>query len=162
MGRDPLGEPMPSPLPALPSPPWSDALVYDVALALEGGLPDLTPVVRRHGVDPVEFATFLTDPVFLRAVLALREEIAEKGVVFRSRARALAEDVLRTTYALTRDGDISPGVRLESAQSIVRWAGLDKPPPAEAEAPGAGGGVTISINIGGDHRKLTMGEGAAP
>ena len=137
-----------------PSPEWTDRLVYDVALALEGGLPDLAPVVARHGLDPSEFVLLLDDPVFLKAVLALREEIAAKGVVFQTRARSLAEDVLRTTHRLSKDPDVSPTVRHDCAKSIVRWAGYDKPDPETALGTG---GVTISINIGGDdNRRLSL------
>jgi hypothetical protein len=142
-------------LPATQAPPWTDRLAYDVALALEGNLPDLTPVVDRNGVDPQEFALYLTDPVFLRTILTLREEIAQRGVVFQTRARSLAEDVLLTTHRLSRDNDVSPAVRHDCAKSVVRWAGYDKPDPTDA--PGqSGGGVSINISIGGDHRKLTL------
>jgi len=137
------------------TPEWNDRLAYDVALALEGGLPSLDPVVARHGVDPVEFVTLLDNPVFLKAILALREEISVKGVVFQTRARSLAEDVLMTTHKLSRDPDVSPAVRHDCAKSVVRWAGYDKPDTSDAL--GADSGVTISINIGGDHRSLSLG-----
>jgi len=141
-----------------PAPQWTDRLVYDVALALEGGLPDLSPVVARHGLDPSEFVWLLDDSTFLKAVLALREEIAAKGVVFQTRARSLAEDVLRTTHRLSKDPDVSPTVRHDCAKSIVRWAGYDKPDPETALGTG---GVTISINIGGDdNRRLSLNNSA--
>lgn len=139
-------------------PDWSDRLAYDVALALEGGLPDLSPVAMRHGLDPQEFISLLDNPVFLKTILALREEISVKGVVFQTRARSLAEDVLHTTHKLSRDPDVSPAVRHACAQSVVRWAGYDKPTGDGAD--GNDGGVTISINIGGDHRSVTVGQPA--
>lgn len=137
------------------TPEWSDRLAYDVALALEGGLPSLDPVVARHGIDPAEFVNLLDNPVFLRAILVLREEISAKGVVFQTRARSLAEDVLHTTHKLSRDPDVSPAVRHDCAKSVVRWAGYDK--PDSSDNLGADSGVTISINIGGDHRSVTVG-----
>lgn len=133
---------------------WSERLAYDVALALEGGLPSMDPVIARHGLDSQDFVLLLDNPVFLRTVLALREEISIKGVVFQTRARSLSEDVLHTTHKLSRDPDVSPAVRHDCAKSIVRWAGYDKP----ETSPGLDGnsGVTISINIGGDHRAVTL------
>lgn len=142
---------------------WSDRLAYDVALALEGGLPDLSPVVMRHGLTGEDFTHYLNDQLFLKAVLTLREEIAAKGVVFQTRARTLAEDVLMTTHRLSRDADVSPAVRHDCAKSIVRWAGYDKPDIQEGAA--GGGGVSININLtqGGDHRSVKIsGPASAP
>ena len=75
---------------------WTDRLTFDVALMLEGSGETLDEVKDRHGIDANQLLTFNRDPVFLKQVEKYRDEIREKGLTFRLKARAQAEELLTT------------------------------------------------------------------
>ena len=126
--------------------PWSERLAFDVALVLENSGETLQEVLTRHNLHPDTLLKFRLDPVFLRRVEQYREEINEKGLTFRLKARAQAEELLTTSWLLIHDPGVSAAVKADLIKSTVKWAGLDIQTPAEAA--GAGGGVRITINLG--------------
>lgn len=125
---------------------WSDRLAFDVALTLEGSGETLQEVMGRHSIDANDLITFKRDPVFLKKVEAYREEVREKGMTFRLKARAQAEELLTTSYLLIHDPGVSPSVKADLIKSTVKWAGLE--PKNDDNSEGAAGGVRITINLG--------------
>jgi hypothetical protein len=126
---------------------WSDRLAFDVALTLEGSGESLRDVVARHGISVDDILTYNADPIFLKKVTHYREEVRDKGMTFRLKARAQAEELLTTSWLLIHDQFVSPAVKADLIKSVVKWAGLEpKNLPEQMEA---GGGVQIMINLGG-------------
>lgn len=125
---------------------WSDRLAFDVALTLEGSGETLQEVMGRHSIDANDLITFKRDPVFLKKVEAYRDEVREKGMTFRLKARAQAEELLTTSYLLIHDPGVSPSVKADLIKSTVKWAGLE--PKNDDNSEGAAGGVRITINLG--------------
>lgn len=125
---------------------WSDRLAFDVALTLEGSGETLQEVMGRHSIDANDLITFKRDPVFLKKVEAYREEVREKGMTFRLKARAQAEELLTTSYLLIHDPGVSPSVKADLIKSTVKWAGLE--PKNDDNSEGSAGGVRITINLG--------------
>ena len=125
---------------------WSDRLAFDIALTLEGSGETLQEVMDRHKIDANAILTFNGDPVFLKKVEHYRGEVREKGLTFKLKARAQAEELLTTSWMLIHDPAVSPAVKADLIKSTVKWAGLE--PVNNAQGEGAGGGVRITINLG--------------
>ena len=125
---------------------WSDRLAFDVALTLEGSGEPLSDVMKRHEIDADGMLKFNKDPVFLKRVDEYREEIRDKGMTFKLKARAQAEELLTTSWLLIHDPAVSPSVKADLIKSTVKWAGLE--PKGEDMAGQSAGGVKILINLG--------------
>lgn len=124
---------------------WSDRLAFDVALTLEGSGEPLEDVMKRHDIQATDMLRFKADPVFLKRVDEYRSEVREKGLTFKLKARAQAEELLTTSWLLIHDPAVSPAVKADLIKSTVKWAGLE---PKDEGAVAAGGGVQIMINLG--------------
>ena len=125
---------------------WNDRLAFDIALTLEGSGEPIGDVVKRHRIHPADLLEFKQDPVFLRKVDHYRNEIREKGITFKLKARAQAEELLTTSWLLIHDPAVSPTVKADLIKSTVKWAGLE--PKDSGPVDGGGGGVKITINLG--------------
>lgn len=125
---------------------WTDRLAFDVALCLEGSGETLDEIKTRHKIDASDLLVFNADPVFLKRVESYRDEVREKGLTFRLKARAQAEELLTTSYMLIHDPAVSPAVKADLIKSTVKWAGLE---PKNTDDQNANtGGVKIMINLG--------------
>jgi hypothetical protein len=129
---------------------WNDRLAFDVALTLEGSGDTLQEVITRHRISANDILAFNADPIFLKKVESYRTEIREKGLTFKLKARAQAEELLTTSWLLIHDPAVSPAVKADLIKSTVKWAGLE-PKDAGPQDNGAGG-VKITINLGNDPR----------
>jgi hypothetical protein len=125
---------------------WSDRLAFDVALALEGSGETLDEIKARHNITASDLLVFNKDRVFLKKVEHYREDIRDKGLTFKLKARAQAEELLTTSWALIHSADVSAAVKADLIKSTVKWAGLET--KSDEQQPGAGGGVRININFG--------------
>ena len=129
---------------------WNDRLAFDVALTLEGSGDTLQEVITRHRISANDILTFNADPIFLKKVEGYRTEVREKGLTFKLKARAQAEELLTTSWLLIHDSSVSPAVKADLIKSTVKWAGLE-PKDAGPQDNGTGG-VKITINLGSDPR----------
>jgi len=127
---------------------WNDRLAFDVALTLEGSGETLQEIISRHNITANDILTFKADPVFLKKVEHYRNEVRDKGLTFKLKARAQAEELLTTSWLLIHDPAVSPAVKADLIKSTVKWAGLE--PKEAAVAEGSAGGVKITINLGSD------------
>lgn len=123
---------------------WTDRLAFDVALTLEGS-GKIPEVLEEHNVTLTDLKVFNEDPVFLRRVGDYRQEIREKGLSFRLKARMQAEELLTTSWTIIHDAAVSPAVKADLIKSTVKWADLE---PRGAASVDVGGGVRITINLG--------------
>jgi hypothetical protein len=129
---------------------WNDRLAFDVALTLENSGETLQEVMARHNISANDILQFNSDPVFLKKVEGYRTEIRDKGLTFKLKARAQAEELLTTSWLLIHDPAVSPAVKADLIKSTVKWAGLE--PKGDVQSEGGGGGVKITINLGPDPR----------
>lgn len=125
---------------------WSDRLAFDIALALEGSGEKLDEIKDRHKITASDLLVFNKDPVFLKKVEHYRDEIREKGLTFKLKARAQAEELLTTSWGLIHSADVSPAVKADLIKSTVKWAGLET--KTDEANVGVAGGVKININFG--------------
>lgn len=125
---------------------WSDRLAFDVALTLEGSGETLQEVMSRHNINANDVLKFNADPVFLKKVDHYRGEVRDKGMTFKLKARAQAEELLTTSWLLIHDPGVSAAVKADLIKSTVKWAGLE--PKGDQEINTGAGGVKITINLG--------------
>lgn len=133
---------------------WSDRLAFDVALALEGSGETIDEIKQRHHITATDLLVFNKDPVFLKKVEHYREEVREKGLTFKLKARAQAEELLTTSWGLIHSPDVSPAVKADLIKSTVKWAGLEV--KTDENAGGVAGGVKININFGSNTAPMTL------
>jgi hypothetical protein len=110
----------------------------------------LQEVITRHRISANDILTYNADPIFLKKVEGYRTEVREKGLTFKLKARAQAEELLTTSWLLIHDAAVSPAVKADLIKSTVKWAGLE-PKDAGPQDNGTGG-VKITINLGSDAR----------
>lgn len=132
---------------------WSDRLAFDVALALEGSGEPLDAIRRQHALSASDMVVFTKDPVFLNRVQSYRTDIRDKGLTFKLKAKAQAEELLTTSWSLIHDAAVSPAVKADLIKSTVKWAGLEA---KTEESGGNTGGVKININFGGNTPPMTV------
>lgn len=126
---------------------WSDRLAFDIALKLEGSGEDLNEIIQRHRVSTTDLYTFNMDPVFRKKVELYRNDIRDKGMTFRLKARAQAEELLTTSWLLIHSPDVSPAVKADLIKSTVKWGGLE--PKGDVADTSGSNSVKITINLGG-------------
>jgi hypothetical protein len=131
---------------------WNDRLAFDVALTLEGSGESLQEIMVRHGIAASDILVFNADPVFLKKVEHYRNEVRDKGLTFKLKARAQAEELLTTSWLLIHDPGVSPAVKADLIKSTVKWAGLEPKDATGVDA--GGGGVKITINLGADPKDV--------
>ena len=128
---------------------WSDRLAFELALRLEGSGEPIEDIAHRNGMNANQVVDCCRDATFSKKVQEYRDEISEKGLTFRLKARTQAEALLGTSWLLIHNPDTSPAVKADLIKSTVKWAGLEiKPDVASAVDGGSGGGVNIVINMG--------------
>lgn len=126
---------------------WSDRLAFDVALALEGSGETMDEIKDRHGITASDLLVFNNDKIFLKAVENYRGEVREKGLTFKLKARAQAEELLETSWLLIHSPDVSAAVKADLIKSTVKWGGLET--KGDDDGGSVAGGVKININFGG-------------
>lgn len=139
---------------------WSDRLAFDVALALEGSGETLDEIKQRHHISAHDLLVFNKDPVFLKKVEHYRDEVRDKGLTFKLKARAQAEELLTTSWGLIHSPDVSPAVKADLIKSTVKWAGLEA--KTDDGNGGAAGGVKININFGNNAPPMVVTATAEP
>lgn len=129
---------------------WSSRFAFEIALKLEGSGENMRELLARHGHNTGDMAVFNADPTFLKAVQGYREEVREKGLTFKLKARAQAEELLTTSWLMIHSPEVSPAVKADLIKSTVKWGGLEQSGAGVNE--GAGGGVQITINLSPDNK----------
>ena len=133
---------------------WSDRLAFDIALLLEKSGETLDEVIARHAITPDDMLTFNEDPIFRKKVEVYRNDIREKGVTFRLKARAQAEELLVTSWQLIHSPEVSPAVKADLIKSTVKWGNLE--PKKEGMDADASSGFKITINLGETTHQMTQ------
>lgn len=139
---------------------WTERLAFDVALRLEGSGEEVAEILTRHELDVQTFQIISKDPLFLRQVSKFRDEVRDKGVTFRLKARTQAEELLKTSWVLIHSPDVSAAVKADLIKSTVKWAGLE--PKNDIGGGDGSGGVRITINLGGQELGTTTIVDAEP
>lgn len=101
-------------------------------------------ICAAYGVTKEMFAGLLANAAFVKAYRDAVELVKLEGMSFKLKARMQAEELLKTSYMMVKNGNTSDAVRADLIKSTVRWAGWD----AKAAEAGAGSSFAIQINLG--------------
>lgn len=126
--------------------PWSDRLALDVALIMSGSGDSIKEVLKEHNLTQDDFIRFSADKLFQDRIAEYQKDIKERGLTFKLKAKAQAEELLKTSWSLIHDRDTSPAVKADLIKSTVKWAGLE--PTGKELDMGGKSGVSITINLG--------------
>jgi len=132
---------------------WSDRLAFDMALLLEGSGETLDELRARHHITVEDLTNFNKDSVYLKKVESYRAEIVEKGMTFKLKARAQAEELLTTSWTMIHSPETSAAVKADLIKSTVKWGGLET---SNTNTEETSGGVKITINLGGQEHPTTV------
>lgn len=121
---------------------WSEALLMDLAL----GTPE-DVILDVYDMQAHQLHALLAHPAFKLQLAAMKVEVQKSGVTFEAKAKAQADALLDTSWALIHDRATPANVKADLIKSTVRWAGHEK--QAGDEKNGGRSGFQININLGG-------------
>ena len=139
---------------------WTDRLALDIALRLEGSWEVISELMLRHNISRANLKDFNKDPLFLNKIAALRNEVRDRGITFKLKAKSQAEELLTTYWLLIHSPETSAAVKADLIKSTVKWAGLE-PRSDNIGDIDTGGGVRITINLGPSNAEPRVIEGIA-
>ena len=119
-----------------------------LALELALKLDDSAVIFQKHGYALEQALALLETPGFAALLEHASQEVCEKGLSFRAKARMMAEDLLQHGYEIATDDHASAAVRADLIQWMARVADLE-PPKKDGKDTGAGGGLHLSITFAG-------------
>jgi hypothetical protein len=127
------------------------AMTFDprIAYALALGLSTPSDVFRKYGVGLEEAKKLIGLPAFISTIKRYKEELTEKGVTFRLKAKIQAEDLLTQSYALATDNEVPAAVRADIIKWTAKMAGLEPSEKEKGVGGGAGSGFNLSIIFAG-------------
>ena len=117
-----------------------------VELAMKMDEPE--DIFQRYGMTMDEGLALLSQPSFALILSRIGKEIAENGLSFKAKIKAIAEDLLPTAHSLASDPLTAATVRAD----IIKWAAklAGHEPKESKEGTGIGqGGLTLSITFAG-------------
>jgi len=105
-------------------------------------------VFEKYGVALEEAKRLIDLPHFIQTIRVYKEELVEKGVTFRLKAKIQAEDLLTHSYVLATDPEVPAAVRADLIKWTAKMAALE---PGEKDKGGgaAGAGFTLNITFAG-------------
>lgn len=120
-----------------------ERLAVELALRME----DPEVIFQRYGYTPEQADALMETASFTILLARIGKEIAENGLSFKAKIRAIAEDLLPTAHALATDALTSSSVRADIIKWAAKMAGHE---PKEAKDDGrSGGGLNLSITFAG-------------
>jgi hypothetical protein len=123
-----------------------ERLACELAMRFEEPL----TVFARYGYDKDQALALLQNEEFGRLLEKVNKEVREKGLSFRAKARAMAEDLLPEAYAIATDDEASASVRADIIQWMTRVADLEPAPKDKGQGGAGGGGFSLQIVFAGD------------
>lgn len=118
-----------------------------LAVELSLGMDSREDIFLRYGYDAERAAALMEVPAFKVMLARIGAEIAQNGLSFKAKIKAIAEDLLPTAHALATDPLTSAAVRAD----LIKWAGkmAGHEPKEEKDGGKGGGGLNLSITFSG-------------
>jgi hypothetical protein len=102
-------------------------------------------ICEAYSITKEEFTELASDPLFIRAYAAAKEELQKDGMSFRLKAKVQAEELLKKSWALIHSESTPSNIKADLIKATVRWAGYDA---KEGGPAGIGNAFQININLG--------------
>jgi len=120
-----------------------ERLAVELALHMD----DAENIFRSYRYSPEQAAELVESPAFVLLLERVSKEVRESGLSFKTKAKAISEDLLPFAYEIATDPLQSAAVRAD----LIKWsAKVSGNEPKEAKDDGrTGGGLTLSIQFSG-------------
>lgn len=122
-----------------------ERLACELALKLD----DALVIFQRHGLNQEQAVALLDTKEFAALLDRVSREVAENGLSFRSKARAMAEELLPHAFYIATDELASSAVRADIIQWMARVGDLE-PAKKDGKDAGTGGGLVLNIQFSGE------------
>ena len=127
---------------------WAPALPLELALAQQ----PVREICAAYGIDKAEYERLRADPSFRQAVVEAMVALQKDGAVFKLKARAQAEALLTTSWALIHRplDEVPASVKADLIKFTIKAAGLDTSIEQKAQAAAqatAAAMVGLTINL---------------
>lgn len=119
-----------------------ERLACELALKLEPS----EVIFARYGYDATGALALMDQPDFAGILARVGAEVTENGLSFKSKIRAVAEDLIPEAYDIATDPLQPPAVRADIIKWAAKMAGHE---PKEKDGAGSGGGLKLSITFAG-------------
>lgn len=118
-----------------------------LACELALGMEEPEVIFKAYGYEPSDALTLTESPAFTALCKRIGAEVRESGLSFKSKMKAVAEDLIPHAYDIATDPLQPATVRQKIIEWTAKMAGFE-PAPAKGEAAG-GGGFSLSITFAG-------------
>jgi hypothetical protein len=94
---------------------WNLQFVFELAL----GLDPVSETLQRYNVTLAQYENYVQNPAFQAQLQKFRNDIFEKGLGYREKARAMSEDLMSKAYEMIHDKDVPSAVKAD----LIKWVG---------------------------------------
>lgn len=119
-----------------------------LACELAMGMGEPEQIFKDYGFSEDEAIALTDSPAFTALLARVGSEIRESGLSFKSKIKAIAEDLIPHALDMATDPLCSSAVRADIIKWSAKMAGFEPAPPKADTAQGAGG-FTLSITFAG-------------
>ena len=129
-----------------------EKMMCELALGME----EPEDIFARYGYSPEHARLLQKTPEFGIALAKIAKEVHASGLTFKTKVRAMAEDILPHAYNIAIDPEQPTAERVKLMQWMGKLAGHE---PKEKDNTVAGGGFSLNITFAGEApQKVVTGE----
>ena len=129
-----------------------------LACDLMMGMEEPDKIFADYGYTPAQSLALTEEAEFTALCKRIGAEIRENGLSFKSKMKAVAEDLIPTAYMIATDPLAPTAVRARIIEWAARMAGYE-PAPAKGVVGEGGGGFNLSITFAGQAPQTVLAEG---
>ena len=102
-------------------------------------------ICAAYNLSEEDWGHLRRDPVFVSDLKKAVDMVKQEGMSFKLKARMQSEELLKTSWQMIHDQEVTPAVRADLLKFTVRCAGLEAGPKDQQ---GSGNTLQIQINLG--------------
>ena len=126
-----------------------ERLACELAMKLEKS----EEIFARYGYTAEQALELMDSQSFADTLARVGDEIKKNGISFRTKARAIAEDLLPHAYDMATDPYQPAAVRADLIKWTTKVGGLE---PKEKDEGKSGGGLTLNISFAGQEPQAVI------
>lgn len=126
-----------------------ERLACELAMKLEKS----EEIFARYGYTAEQALELMDSASFSEILTRVGDELKKNGITFRTKARAIAEDLLPHAYDMATDPYQPASVRADLIKWAAKVGGLE---PKEKDEGKTGGGLTLNISFAGQEKQAVI------
>lgn len=128
-----------------------------LACELAMGMEEPEAIFQQYGYSPEQSLALIESPSFTALCKRIGSEVREHGLSFKSKMKAIAEELIPHAFDIATDPLQPAVVRAKIIEWSAKMAGFE-PPPAKGVVDG-GGGFNLSITFAGQAPQQVLATG---